>query len=303
MIVDINNIDEMYKDYRLKKRNGYKKRMPSGRQVWVPAKYREIQAPNKELKTEQKKILKDLYNIKVSDCAFGFVDKKDIYKNAKEHLGAKYILELDLKNFFDTITKEQVYKALINNGVDKEKAEYISIVCTRYGATPQGAPTSPYLSNIVCKPMDKKLKDLCIEYGCKYTRYADDLTFSTDNNDGYEMFQKMKSKIQSIINKSGFKINGNKTHTVGKHRQQNVTGIVVNEKLNVSNKDIMKFRAKLHNILMDIRNNKMHNLDELEKNYDSIDALQGYANFIYNANPKKCEKYVDQVKEIKGKLS
>lgn len=288
MIENLNEIDKMYKDYKIPKGNG---------------KYRHIQAPCDELKEEQRKILiEDLSSIKINSCAYGFVNGKNIYSNAKEHLEAKTILELDLKNFFDTITYEQVYNALINNKIDKDRAKYIARVCTRNGATPQGAPTSPQLSNIVCKPMDKKIKDLCINYNCKYTRYADDLTFSSSNDDSFNILQKLKPKVQSIINNYGFRINGTKTHTVGKHRRQSVTGIVVNQKLNVSNRDIMKFRAKLHNIIKDIKNNELHTFEELEQKYDSINSLQGYANFIYQANKNKCQQYVDQVKEIRKTL-
>lgn len=301
-MIDIDKVDEMYNNHRILKRKGYYK-YHNGKRVWIPPKYRKIQAPFDELKKEQKRILREeLNHIKVSNCAYGFVNNKSIHDNAKAHLGAKWILEIDLKDFFDTITEEMVYKALVNNHVPEEKAKYITRICTRYGKTPQGAPTSPYLSNIVCKPMDRKIKKVCKEFDCKYTRYADDITISTKKDNGYEILQKIKPKIISIINKHGFKINGNKMHTVGKHRRQSVTGIVINEKLNVSNKDIKNFRAKLHNILMNIKDGNLHTLEELEQKYESINSLYGYANFIYSVNPKKCKKYLDQVKEIRAKL-
>lgn len=288
MIENLKEINNMYKDYKISKGNG---------------KFRKIQAPNENLKEEQKKILKETLSlIPISDCAFGFAKKKNIYVNAEEHLGAKTILEMDLKNFFDTITKQHVYNALVNNRIEKEKAEYISIICTRFGVTPQGAPTSPQLSNIVCKPLDKKLKILSMQYGCKYTRYADDLTFSSDSDDAYNVLQIIKPKVQSVINKYGFTINGTKTHTLNKHRRQSVTGIAINNVLSVPNKETKIFRAKLYNIMQDIEKGNLNTLEELENKYDSINSLQGYANFIYQANKDKCKTYIDKVADIRKKL-
>lgn len=287
-MINLKNIDNMYKEYKIPKGNG---------------KFREIQEPFQELKEEQSKILKELNSVKINRCAYGFVEKKDIYKNAKRHMKSNYILELDLKNFFDTIKAEDVYNALINNKFSKERAEYIAKVCTRYGTTPQGAPSSPILSNIVCKPLDRKLKNLSIRNKVIYTRYADDLTFSTKEEDGYNTLQDLKKEAQSIINSYGFDINGSKTHTLCKSRRHSVTGIVVNEKMNVSSKDVRAFRAKLHNIFMDIKDKALVTEKELEAKYNSINELRGYANFIYQANPEKNIKYLNQVKKIQKILS
>jgi len=286
-MIDLKKKDTMYKEYKISKGNG---------------KYRLVQEPFPELKEEQSKIAKELSAIKISNCAFGFAENRDIFKNAKRHLGSKYILEMDLKSFFDTITEDHVYQALVNNRVDKERAEYISKVCTRFGVTPQGSPSSPILSNIVCKPLDRKIKTLCIKNQVTYTRYADDLTFSSQSEDGFNLLQDIKKEVQSIVNKYDFSINGSKTRTVTKGRRQSVTGVVVNEKMNSPRKETRVFRAKLHNILIDIKNGDLTSLGDLKYKYESINQLSGYANFLYQANPDKNSKYLNQVKKIRSKL-
>lgn len=271
----------MYREFKIKKKKN---------------KYREIQAPNDELKKEQKRILySEINDIKVSKNAFGFVSKRNIYDNAKIHLGAKWILELDLKEFFDTVTREQVYNALMNNGLSEEKAEYISYVSTRKGFTPQGAPTSPHITNIVCKPMDKKIDKLCEEFDCTYTRYADDITISSKSENGFEVLQNIKPKLQSIIMKNGFKINGSKTHTLGKHRQQNVTGIVINETTTIPRKKVMQYRGILHNLEREVMAGKYKSLMEI----DNFQSIQGYLAYLYKSNETKYQKYWDQLERIK----
>ena len=306
----INDIESMYTCYKILKKPGHYETTSNGKRIYVKPKYRNITAPNEELKREQKRILKEvLNNIKVSDRAFGFIQNKDIKKNAQEHLGAKWILEIDLKDFFDTITKDNVKQALINNHIEPEEAEYIATITTRYGTTPQGAPTSPMLSNIVCKPMDKKIKALATKYNCVYTRYADDITISTnDKENGYAILQEVKPQLQSIIHKYGFKINGSKTHTVGEHRSQNVTGVVINftdnERGEVFSprKKRENFKALLHNALKDIKAGNITTFEELNSKYKSYHELQGYANFLYQINPNQGERFLEQVKEIHSLL-
>ena len=309
-MLDTNKIDDMYRCYRILKRKGYYQHLENGNRVWVPPKYRNITAPSDELKSEQRKILKEtLSKININDRASGFVKDKDIRDNAKEHIGAKWILEVDLKDFFDSITREQVKTSLINNRINSDLAEYISKICTRYGITPQGAPTSPMISNIVCKPLDRKIKELAIKNNCIYTRYADDITISSkDKENGYLILQNIKPKLESLIQLSGFKINKSKTKVVGEHRKQSVTGIVINSsteentKLYPPKKERQIFRATLHNILRDINKGEINSFKELEEKYRSYDKLQGYANFLYQVNPEQCSKYLNQVKLIHAML-
>lgn len=282
--MDLNKIDSMYIEFQIPKGNG---------------KYRHICAPVDELKTEQKKILYgDLPSIRVHGSAYGFVNGRSIYDNAKRHLGNVSILTMDVKDFFDSVTSQQVFTALTDNGVNKEKAEYIAKVCTRFGRLPQGAPTSPALTNIVVKPLDKKLCKMCEALGLTYTRYADDLTISGEFNKLLDI----KPQIISILNKYGFRVNGSKTHTIGKHRQQNVTGIVVNRHPNVSQKDVRAFRGCVHNVERDINKGLIKTMDDIVTyGYPMWSSMYGYANFLSHTN-RKYEVYLDQLNAIKRKL-
>lgn len=288
-MIDINepNIKE-YKHYKIKKKNG---------------KFREISAPNEKLKAEQRLILNnDLKRIKIKKYAKGFFDKRDIIENAKTHEGAHWILNMDLKDFFDTITKEKVYDSLINNNVSENRAEYIAEICTLNGSTPQGAPTSPYLSNIVFKPIDRKIQSLCSEHNCVYTRYADDITLSSkDKDNGFDTLQIIKNSVVSIIQKNGFKVNSKKTRTVGRHRNQEVTGITINDKISPSRKKVNWARGIIHRIEKDIENKTILTMQDLEEKYMPSDVLLGKINFIRHVDSKN-EKYYIKLKNIYEQL-
>lgn len=258
-------------------------------------KFRKIQAPTNELKKIQKIILdKILLKIKCHKSAFGFVKNKTIFENAMLHKDSKWIFTLDIKDFFDSISESMVEKALINNGIIEKKAKTISSICTRNGFLVQGSPSSPQISNIVFKPIDKKIFTICSKNNLIYTRYVDDITISGE----YENIDKIKSKIFSLINKAGFKISYKKVHTLGKHRRQNVTGIIVNNSKSVPIEKAMRIRALLYNIKRDIAAGKIKTINDIEKKYESFNKIYGYANFMNDCN-KKYEKYLNQAKEIK----
>lgn len=245
-------------------------------------KYRNIQAPNDELKSYQRSILADLYKVKVHSAASGFIPKVSIKDNALKHLDNAYVFTLDLKDFFDTITYDMVLNALMNNKV--EGAEEISKYCTHNGNLVQGAPTSPVLSNIVFKPIDRKIDRWCKENNLVYSRYADDVTISGEWND----IAKIKIKVISLLNKKGFKISYGKVATLGKHRQQNVTGIVVNQGISVPRKQVNRIRALIHN------------MESGKMNLDKIDEVLGYTSFMISCDPKY-KKYYEKAINLSKK--
>jgi retron-type reverse transcriptase len=221
--------------------------------------------------------------------------------NARAHLGAECILEFDLKDFFDTITAKRVFHALIKNGLSEKQARYITNISTRYGVTPQGAPTSPAISNIVCKPLDRFLHSLCRKKECIYTRYADDITVSGNP----EALRELKPLIERYIRRYGFQINEAKTCVAYKGSSpQSVTGILINsgDRLSVSyTKNVQNFRAMLYIIENRIAKGELRTFDELEAQHASINSLKGYANFISTANPRY-GKYKEQVNRIEKLL-
>ena len=118
--------------------------------------------------------------VKVNYCAHGFCPKKSIVTNARVHVSNKYLLKLDLKDFFPSITQNQVINVFRSLGYSNHVAFYLGSICCVDGHLPQGAPTSPALSNIIAHHLDNRLLGVAKKMGYKYTRYADDLAFSGD---------------------------------------------------------------------------------------------------------------------------
>ena len=216
---------------------------------------RKISAPVKPLKAIQSAINILLQSIFVPDeHATGFVLGRSVKDNALIHVGQTCIFNTDLENFFPSISKLMVRRALHRELGDKLLSnEVINIICrictvpdnSGIEVLPQGAPTSPILSNIVLKSLDKEMAKLAERMGCKYSRYADDITFSHSKSIR-RISPFWKSKIYEIIAKYGLKVNEKKTKTFVKGTRQEVTGVVVSDKTNVSRSYIKQLRVLLH---------------------------------------------------------
>jgi RNA-directed DNA polymerase len=240
--------DELkYRHFTVKKKTGGK---------------RLISTPNPILKQSQRKIaelLSDHYRPKKYVC--GFLEGKSIKTNASFHQNKRWLVNLDLKDFFPSIGPERVCFLLKGIwGNDKENlfspevAYYITKLCTFEGGLPQGAPTSPILSNITSGKLDRELDEYSRKEGIHYSRYADDLSFSpfhrkvkaesiVINGDIIEV----APAVVSIIEKNRFQINKKKIRCFTKKNRQVVTGIVVNDFSNVPRKIIRNIRSMLWN--------------------------------------------------------
>jgi len=208
---------------------------------------RTISAPDKYLKKIQRRIniiLGIFFSPKPS--VHGFLPGRSIVSNAQIHVGKKFVLNIDLKDFFPSVhfgrirAVLQLYPFLLK----PEFAHLTANFCCFEGKLPQGAPTSPIITNMVCQKLDHLLIKLAKEYHCFYTRYADDITFSCDKARFGDEFLK---KLESIVQSEGFKINEKKTRIQKKTFRQEVTGIIVNKKLNLHRNYIKSVRAMLHN--------------------------------------------------------
>lgn len=184
--------------------------------------------------------------------AKGFVIGGGIIENAKIHRNKKLVICYDLKDFFPSITFARVQGMFMSFPFEfaKPKATLFAQICClpdENGPIPQGGVTSPFVSNMICRRLDTRLHKLAIIKRMQYSRYADDLTFSTDDNVNYEKFTKI---VKDIIEDEHFELNEEKSRirTIGD--RQIVTGIVVNEGLNVNRKYIRSLRATLHNCYM-----------------------------------------------------
>ena len=208
--------DGHYRQIELKKRNGG---------------IRILHAPDAKLMSMQRLILLViLMGFSPSEYATAYVRKRRLADNAAPHVGKRYLLKTDISDFFGSIRFEQVYAATFNTKhFPKQVGVLLTSLCCYKGVLPQGAPTSPALSNIVMRNFDDNIGKWCKERGIAYTRYSDDMTFSSDKP-LYHVYQKVKSMLEE----SGFKLNEKKTHFVTNASRQSVTGLTVNEKIAVS---------------------------------------------------------------------
>lgn len=233
--------DNMYHEFTIPKNNGEE---------------RKIHAPERKLKMIQRN-LADILNCvyRVKPAAHGFVTSKNIVTNAYNHERRKYVLNLDLEDFFGQIHFGRIKGMLINPPyrLGDEAALVISQLACYRGKLPQGAPSSPILSNMICSPLDTQLTKLAKKYKLKYSRYADDITFSSfkekypkkilvESNQGTEI----GSELESILKKNSFPINYKKLHMFDYRKRQMVTGLVVNQFANLPREYIKEIRAILH---------------------------------------------------------
>lgn len=207
---------------------------------------REIFAPTFELKEVQRKIADYLiFNKKQNlNVSFGFELNTNMVAGAMQHTNKEIVLNLDIKDFFKSINKKMIGESLKRTfNIDAVPWKFLEIV-TLHGYLPTGAPSSPVLSNIYCFDMDLDLLKFSKEYKLTYTRYADDLTFSTN-----EKINKKRTvkQITDIVKKYYFEINTEKTKVYNKSYRQEVTGLVVNEKVNLKREFRYNLKALLYN--------------------------------------------------------
>lgn len=256
---DLSNAANDYQDFLSYIKGGY---MPY-ETYRIPKKsggYRDILSPRIPLKCMlwDVLVLLDAF-FEPSACAMGFVKGKSIADNARTHVGKNYVFNIDLKDFFPSITRDRVFKTLLAEPFNftQQHAGWLADLSTTkmYGIepdpglskrrVPQGAPTSPIISNAVCVRLDHRLDGLAREFGLVYSRYADDITFSSDHN-VFQDGSKFRKKLEAIIIEEGFTLNPKKTRLQHRSQHQDVTGLVVNQKVNITRNWIKDVRAVLH---------------------------------------------------------
>lgn len=253
--------------------------------------FRRILAPNKSLKILQQKlnyIFSLVYETKIT--VHGFTRGRSIVSNAEMHLNKKHVLNFDIENFFNSINFGRVRGVLISYfNMGANAATAIANICCYNNSLPQGAPTSPILSNMVCFNLDKEMQYLAKRFSCIYTRYADDITLSTTKNNFPKSLAYVDNKqvilgdvVTKILEENGFKINDSKTRLRNRNQRLEVTGITVNEKLNVNRNYIKKIRA----ILRSIETNGIETAQELfvekynKKSISLLNVVFGMINYV-----------------------
>ncbi len=246
-------------EYKLKKYRALSARLSAYKEFEIPKKSggtRKILAPSGELKQLMSVlnfILNAIYT--PTDSAMGFVCERSVLTNANHHLNQNYVLNLDLSDFFPSISSQKVERALVAEGASPLVASLISTICTFprmegdhcVQTLPQGAPTSPVLSNICCRSLDKHLTGLANRFHLNYTRYADDITFSSNHN-VYQADGEFWLELKRIIDAHHFVLNEKKTRLQKRGARQEVTGVTVGVKANVSRIYVKNLRATIHNL-------------------------------------------------------
>lgn len=278
-----NNIEKNYKVYKIKKRNG---------------KYRTIYEPNSMLKQIQKQILINILNNKsISKYAKAYHKGISLKDNAIPHINKKIILKLDIKNFFESISFLDVYNACFSIEYFPKSVGFIlTYLCTYDNHLTQGSPTSAYISNLIMKEFDEEIGNWCNINDISYTRYSDDMTFSGNFNPS-----ELIIKIRKMLYKLGLELNNDKIHIVNKSQSQSVTGIIVNEKLQVNAKYRNKIRQEMYYIkkfgLKSHLNKCNININELKY----LDKLYGRILYVLQINKFDQEllKYKKFIEELK----
>ena len=220
-----------------------------------PGQYRTIKAPNPSLIGMQQclnYVFQQLYQ--PIECATGFVPGRSIVDGARVHLVQKYVYNIDLKDFFTSVTAQRLVSRLQTEpfGLSEDMAQLVANLCcdkTKYDkfVLPQGAPTSPTITNFICESLDRKLIKLAAAYNLRYSRYADDITFSGMQNVFAANGRFCKSLRHIVEREERFTINPAKTRLCHQGMRQEVTGLTVNQKLNVSRHYIKQLRVLLNN--------------------------------------------------------
>jgi retron-type reverse transcriptase len=225
---------------------------------------RTLSAPHRTLADAQQWILDNIVGrLPVETSAHGFLPRRSILTNAQPHCRKAVVVNLDLENFFPAITFPRVRRVFEKVGYSPAVATILALLCTECPrrvveydgkvyhvalgprGLPQGACTSPGLSNQVARRLDRRLAGLATKLGLTYTRYADDLTFSGNgelqNRVGY-----LLARVRHIAQDEGFAINGQKTRILRRNTVQEVTGLVVNDRPGVNRREVRRLRAILH---------------------------------------------------------
>lgn len=263
---------------------------------------RELSCPHRDLAKAQRWIFQNILQLLPTHAAaHGFIKGRSIRSNAQPHIGKHTLINADLKDFFPTITFHRVRGAFEQLGYSAAAATILALLCTEsprrtveYAgkkfhvaigprALPQGACTSPALSNLIARRLDSRLSGIAAKLGWTYTRYADDLSFSAPAEvDPKSKIGYVLARIRHITQDEGFIVNEAKTRVLKQSSAMSVTGVVVNEKPNVRRRDVRRLRAILHNA-------KKYGLNSQNRaNHPHFAAqLRGQIAFLHMLHPEK----------------
>ena len=280
----IDSPEKYYRTFYIKKRNG---------------KLRQIDEPDNELKRIQRWILTEiLYKMTCSDYAKAYIPAVSIKENAIPHLNCKTLVAIDIKDFFPSIKLEHILPVFSGLDYCGKVIDALAKLCCLNDCLPQGAPTSAYLSNLVMKDFDIKIGNYCNCNMIKYTRYADDMTFS-----GTIRLKRLITLVDNGLDELGLKSNNSKFKIMRDGHRKKVTGIVVNEKMQVSRDYRMRIKQEIYYIEKFGLQNHISHIGADPSNY--ISHLMGKIQYALSINPNDaqmklcCSKLKTYAKNIK----
>ena len=274
--------ERFYRHFTIPKRNGKK---------------RNIDEPLPDLKFVQLWILHNiLEKIPISEYAKAYYKGRTLKHNARFHRAQKVLVTMDIKDFFPSISVHDITMIFEKMGYYHDLACFLAYLCCLNKKLPQGAPTSPYLSNIRLRALDDAICEYTSERGIRYTRYADDLNLSGDFNPHI-----LIKDISNMVYNEGFSINSQKTRVARKNARQEVTGIVVNSHMQISKEKRKKIRQEVYYIEKFGLDSHLEHIAETRSNY--LNHLLGQINFAIFVNPKDAEmkRYFEIIRTVMAK--
>ena len=257
-----------YREFEIEKRNGKK---------------RILYEPLPSLKEIQLWILNEiLYKLKVSRYAKAYVPKRSIKEHTIYHTDEPFVLTLDIKKFFNSIKFEYVESLFRNIGYSEKMSNLFAKLCFRDNELPQGAPTSPYISNLILKEFDSMVSNYCMENKIKFTRYADDLAFSGNLN-----AQEIENLVENELSKIGLELNSDKRKLMEPNQPQLISGIIVNKKAQLPKKVRNSLRNEMYYIKKFGLENHLEQTKQKKTNY--VKHLLGRINYLLQINPRDKE--------------
>ena len=266
-----NHMHKHYHSVRIPKGNG---------------EYRQLYVPSEALKMLQRCINTRLLSLEeISPYATAYKPGGSTKMNARLHIGKPVLLKLDIKHFFDNLSyKHLTEKVFTQERYSEQISALLSILCLYMGALPQGAPTSPTISNIIMCDFDNVVGEWCNKKGIAYTRYCDDMTFSGD----FEP-QEVIKLVKRELKKLDLSLNKKKTIVVRKGQKQTVTGIVVNEKLSIPNSYKKKIRQEIYYCMKFGVESHLEKANIAETAESYIPKILGRINYVLSIEPNNTD--------------
>lgn len=259
----INNSEKYYREYEIKKANGGKRR---------------ISHPSPEIKTLQYWCAENIFSLlPISDVAFAYRKGFSIKNHAEFHADSRFILHLDIKNFFESITASHIHKLIYQNKDLFEKMEFdilssvdtINKICLKNGRVSIGSVSSPIISNVVLNDFDNAIVPYCNSHGLKYSRYADDMYVSSSKYIDSSVIEMFGAELK----KRSFEINYSKTRFMSQKRRKTVTGLIITceKKVTVG----LELRRRIKSMVY----------KKITKDEGNSDVIMGYLSFLKDIEP------------------